>query len=182
MFSPHSKVDRRRLCSVKQSCALLLAGAVLSACSGSTAPSPGTFRAQLTGARVASWSGPSNAGVASSVEFPDQQFAIRMFAPRGDTIQTLGIRCPGEQPPGSGAHTLNPTGADCVGSYSRIVSTLEGGTFVLEIMAASSGNLTIGPSPEGQTTGTFDFSGPLIVGSDSVGTLEVSGAFSAELF
>ena len=159
----------------------LLAWVVLSGCSDSVAPSPGMFRAQLTGARVATLSGPANAGPIFAEEFPELQFTIRMYAPRGDTIQAIVMRCRGDQPPASGDHALDSSGADCIGSYSRIVLTQEGGMILLESAAASSGSLTVRPSQEGQTAGTFTFTGILIVDSDSVGILKVSGEFSAEL-
>ena len=161
--------------------ALLLFGAALSGCSDSAAPSPGMFRAQLSGARVATLSGPSNAGPTFAEDFPELQFTIRMFAPLGDTIQALSIRCRGDQPLPSGEYALDPSGATCIGRYSRVLSTVEGGTTLLEIMTASSGRLTIAPSEAGQTVGTFAFSGTLTADADSVGVLDVSGAFSAEL-
>jgi hypothetical protein len=166
---------------VKQRGALLLLGAVLYGCTDSAAPAAGMFRAQLTGARVGTLSGPANAEQIFTEEFPELQFAIRMHAQRGDTIQALVIRCQGDQPPASGDYALDPSGETCIGSYSRMASTVEGGTIPLETAAASSGILTIGPSQPGQTVGTFTFSGALIVDSDSVGTLEASGTFSADL-
>jgi hypothetical protein len=138
------------------------------------------FRAQLSGARVATLSGASNAGPIFSEESPEAQFAIRMFANRGDTIQALVLRCRGDQPPLPGDYPLGPSGDSCAGSYSRIVSTLEGGLIELERAAASSGVVTIGQSQPGQTAGTFRFRGVLIVEADSVGTLEATGTFSAD--
>jgi hypothetical protein len=48
-------------------------------------------------------------------------------------------------------------------------------------MAASSGTLTIGPSDPGQTAGAFAFTGTLVIDADSVGTLQATGSFSADV-
>ncbi len=163
-------------------CALLLLfGIALNGCSDSAGPSPGSFRAQLTGARAAILAGSSNAQRSFIVEFPDLQFAIGMYAPRGDTIQTLGIRCQGDQPPPPGVHQVDLSGEQCVAHYSRVLSTAEGGSIVLESAEAISGTLTIERSEPGQTAGSFSFLGTLVVGADSVGALRASGSFNADL-
>jgi hypothetical protein len=161
---------------------LLLLGIALNGCSDSEGPSPGIFQAQLTGARVAGLSGSSNAQRSFTLEFPDLQFAIGMYAPRGDTIQTIGIRCQGDQPPALGVHTLDLSGEDCIAGYSRILSPSQGGAIVLESAEAVSGTLTIETSPPDQTAGTFTFRGTMLVDADSVGILLVSGSFSADVF
>lgn len=158
----------------------LLLAVALGACSDAAAPAAGMFRAQLSGARVATLSGASNAETIFSEESPEPQYAIRMFAERGDTVQALVLRCRGDQPPLPGQYPLGPSGERCAGTYSRVVSTLEGGTIVLEFAAASSGVLTIRESQSGQTAGTFGFRGILVVEADSVGTLEATGTFSAD--
>ncbi len=162
----------------RAACWFLGAGLIIG-CSDVTAPAPGMFRAQLSGARVAAMSGPSNAGPIFSEQFPDPQFAIRMFAPQGDTIRVIAIHCPGQEPPARGRYAVNVSESDCLGSYSRVVSTLEGGATVLEQASASSGTVTISSSSEGQTVGTFNFTGILVLGSDSAGSMAASGAFSA---
>jgi hypothetical protein len=140
------------------------------------------FRAQLTGARVAILSGSSNAAPSFTQEFPDLQFAIGMHALRGDTIQTLGIRCQGDQPPAPSVHTLDASGNDCIAGYSRVLSPSQGGAIVLESAAASSGTLTVETSQPGQLIGTFSFRGTMMVDADSVGILQVSGRFNAAVF
>jgi hypothetical protein len=165
---------------MNQPAARLLLGAVLlSGCSESAEPSPGMFRAQLEGVRVATLSGSSNAAPIFTEEFPEPRFTIRMFASQGDTVRAIVIGCPGEQSPPSGTYAVDPSGSSCVGSYSRSISTPEVGAIVLERMTASSGSVRISESGAGQTSGTFDFSGILVVGSDSLGTLDISGLFSA---
>jgi len=160
---------------------LFLVGAVLSGCSEAAAPGAGTFRAQLTGARMGSLSGVSNADQIFAEPFPGPQFAIRMYALRGDTTVVLGLSCPGDQPPTAGQYELDELGEHCIATYSRVLSTSEGGAIVLESMAASSGTLTIGPSDPGQTEGSFAFTGTLVIDADSVGTLRATGSFSADL-
>jgi hypothetical protein len=160
---------------------LLLPVVLLSSCSDSAEPSPGTFRAQLTGARVATLSGSSNADRVSADPYPDLQFAIRMFAEQGNMTQVLVIRCRGDQPPAEGDYTLDPSGEECIGRYSSVLSTPGGGAIVVDSAAASSGTMTIGPSQPGQTAGSFSFSGTLIAGPDTLGTLGASGTFSADL-
>jgi hypothetical protein len=161
---------------------LLLFGIALNSCSDSAGPSPGTFRAQLTGARVASLSGSSNATRSFTQEFPDLQFAVGMYAPRGDTIQTVGIRCQGDQPPAPGVYTLTTSGQDCTAGYSRVLSSSQGGAVVLESAEAISGTLNVETSPPGQVAGTFSFRGTMLVDADSVGILQVSGSFNAQVF
>jgi hypothetical protein len=161
---------------------LLLLGIALNGCSDSEGPSPGMFQAQLTGARVASLSGSSNAARSFTQEFPDLQFAIGMYAPRGDTVQTLGIRCEGDQPPVLGVHTFDASEEDCIAGYSRVLSPSQGGVIVLESAEATSGTLTIETSQPGQLAGTFSFRGTMLVDADSVGILQVFGSFSANVF
>ena len=103
-----------------------------------------------------------------------------MFAPRGDTVEVLVIRCAGDQPPSAGEYPLDMSGESCIASYSLVLSTEDGAT-LLETMAASSGMLTIGASEPGQTAGSFRFSGTLVGDSASVGTLQAVGVFSADL-
>ena len=161
--------------------ALFLAGAVLSGCSDPAAPAAGTFRAQLRGVRLGTLSGFSNADRIFAEPFPGPQFAIRMYAVRGDTTIVLGLSCPGDQAPSAGKYQLDESGEHCVATYARIRSSAESGDAVLERMSASSGTLTIGPSDPGQTEGSFGFSGTLVSGADSVGSLHATGVFSADL-
>jgi hypothetical protein len=165
---------------MKTRTACSLSGAILIVgCSEGTGPSPGVFRAQLSGARVAAMSGASNAGVIYTVDFPDARFAIRMFAQRGDTVRVITILCPGEEPPAPGTYAVTASVSDCPGTYSRVVFPVEGGTIILEQASASSGSVTISASSGDQTVGTFTFTGILVVGTDSVGTVAASGEFSA---
>ena len=161
--------------------ALLLTGALLIGCSDAAAPGAGTFRARLTGARLETLSGVSNADQIFAEPFPGPQFAIRMYALRGDTTVVLVLRCPGDGPPDAGEYQLDESDEHCIATYARVLSTAEGAAIVLESMAASSGTLTIGASDPGQTQGSFVFSGVLVSDADSMGTLHASGAFSADV-
>ncbi len=153
-------------------------------CSDATAPAPGTFRARLTGARLASLSGTSNASAITTEALPGWVFAIRMFDGQGDTLRSISIQCPGQEPPAPGTYAIdtvvNFSEPDCLGGYGRLISTLEG-TTILELASASSGRVTINASSTDQLEGTFNFSGMLVVGLDSVGTVAASGTFSAVL-
>jgi hypothetical protein len=124
-------------------------------------------------------SGVSNAGAIYTVEFPEARFAIRMFAEQGDTVRVITILCPGPEPPAPGTYAVTTSEPDCPGTYSRVVFPPEGGTIILEQASASSGSVTISTSSGDQTVGTFTFSGILVVGSDSVGTVAASGEFNA---
>jgi hypothetical protein len=158
---------------------MLLGASVMLGCSDATGPAPGTFRAGLSGALSLGLSGASNAGLIYTEEVPYAQFAIRMYAGQGDNILAIALVCPGEGSPAPGKYPVSSSQGDCVGSYSRIVSTLEDGTLVREHVSASSGSLTISRSTESETAGTFNFKGVLVLGSDSVGTVAASGSFSA---
>lgn len=161
---------------------LLLLAVTEGACSNATAPSPGLFQAQLSGARIATLSGSAIGEVNYTEAFPELQFVIRMHASHGDTLQSIGIRCLGNQPPALGIHTINLAGSDCIAAYGRILLSSQPGTVVLESADAVSGTLTIEASPAGQTVGTFTFRGTMHVDADSVGILRASGSFSADLF
>jgi hypothetical protein len=133
--------------------ACLLAGATfLFACSDGTGPSSGTFRAQLSGAHVATLSGPSNARAFATEESPDPRFAISMFAFQGDTIRSLSVSCPGQEPPEPGTYSVGESESACHGSYVRLLSTPENGTIIL------SGTLIVGESPAGVMGATGSFS------------------------
>jgi hypothetical protein len=160
--------------------ARLVAGAtLLFACSDGTGPSSGTFRAQLSGALVAALSGPSNARAFTTEESADPRFAISMFAPQGDTIRSLSVDCPGQEPPEPGTYSVGESESACHGSYVRLLSTLENGTIIFERLSASSGVVRISAVEQGLTTGTFQFSGTLVVGESPAGTMGASGSFSA---
>jgi hypothetical protein len=60
----------------------------------------------------------------------------------------------------------------------RLLSTLDG-TIIFERLAASSGAVRISAVEQGQTAGTFDFSGTLVVGESPAGVMGASGSFSA---
>jgi hypothetical protein len=130
---------------------------------------------------VLALSGPSYARPFFAEQFPTERFGLSMPAARGDTLLAVGIHCPGHEVPAPGTYTVDASGAQCMGGYSRISSTSQAGTTVLEQASASSGRVTFAAASAGQVVGTFEFSGVLVEGTDSVGTLGVSGAFSAEL-
>ena len=160
--------------------ARIIAGATfLFACSDGTGPSPGTFRAQLSGAHVAALSGPSNARAFATEESPDPRFVINMFAPQGDTIRFLSVGCPGQEPPEPGTYSVGESASACHGSYVRLLSTLENGTIIFERLSASSGVVRISAVEQGLTTGSFDFSATLVVGESPAGVMGASGSFSA---
>jgi hypothetical protein len=161
----------------------LIAGAalVLGCSDAATSPADGSFRAQLGGARMLSLSGSSIARSFFVEEFPTERFGISMFSPQGDTLRTIGIHCPGHEVPAPGTYTVDASGSQCMGGYSRIASTSQAGTVVLAQARASSGRVTFTAAGAGQAVGTFELSGVLVEGTDSVGTLGVSGAFSADL-
>jgi hypothetical protein len=156
---------------------LLLAG-----CSDAAAPGPGSFHARLSGVRMTTLSGESGASPFFGVEYPDARFAIRMFDQGGGEVRALVLHCPGETPPPAGAYAVSTAVADCAGSYSRVRTTVEGEISVLETMQASSGQLTVNAVDGGEVTGSFNFQGTLVVGSDSGGRLLATGAFSSTTF
>ena len=90
-------------------------------CSDGTGPAPGTFQARLSGAVSLGLSGTSNAGLISTEELPNPQFAIRMYAGEGDTIRAIALTCPGQGPPAPGRYLVRSSETDCRGNYSRIV-------------------------------------------------------------
>jgi hypothetical protein len=128
---------------------------------------------------VAALSGVSNANAFGTEESPAPRFHIAMYAPQGDTLRTLSVDCPGQEPPEPGTYSLGESESDCHGHYGRQLSTSENGTIIFESLSASSGVVRITAVEQGLTTGTFDFSGTLIIGESSAGVLGASGSFSA---
>jgi hypothetical protein len=160
---------------------LWLLGITLNGCSDATTPPAGLFHAQLTGARTGGLSGSAIAEKTFTEAFPDLHFGLRMHASLADTVQTIGIRCLGDQPPALGIHTIDLAGVECIATYSRVLLTSQPGTVAPERAEGVTGTLTIAVSPAGQTAGTFTFRGTLRVDSDSVGIVTASGSFSADL-
>jgi hypothetical protein len=158
----------------------LLFALTLSGCSDSAAPTPSAFSAQLSGARAAPLGGVAIAEVSFVEEYPDHRFVIRMHASTGDTLHTIALRCRGDEPPEPGSHTLNPSGDDCLGTYSRLFQPIQGSVILLDGAEAASGQVTVGPPEADQVPGAFSFSGHLVQDGDTLGTVQVSGSFSAE--
>jgi len=160
---------------------LLVLAVVSSGCSDSTAPAQGTFRAQLTGTRVANLSGSALAERNFAEDIPPGlHFVIRMHAVRGDTVHTIAIRCLGDDPPAAGAHTIDPAGEECIAMYTLVLMTLEGGAVLLERADGAEGTVTIETS-QGAPAGFFSFQGTLLENATPVGTVTASGSFSADL-
>jgi hypothetical protein len=109
----------------------------------------------------------------------DGHFAIRMFAPRADTLHSMNIDCPGLGPPAPGTYAIGAEPEGCRGGYVRLVSAMSGGTTAPERMSASSGHVTITVSTDGQLVGTFRFEGVLVVDPDTLGPLTAAGTFNA---
>ena len=149
--------------------------------SGPTGPAVGRFQAQLSGALNAVLSGSSNGGAFSTEEAPDGRFAIRMFAPQADTLRSVNIDCPGLVRPEPGTYAIGSGPEGCRGAYGRLFSSMSGGTIVLEHMSATSGQVTVTASSDGQLGGTFRFEGSFVVGPDTLGTVTASGTFNAAL-
>jgi hypothetical protein len=151
------------------------------ACSDSSGPSPDSFRAQLRGARTATLSGAALTDHNFVQEYPDHHFVIRMHAEAGDTVQTIALRCRGDDPPAPGSHSLGSSADEvCIATYSRIVVPPEGGATILGLAGAASGELNLESPENDQLPGVFAFSGLLVAEGDTVGTLQVSGSFSAD--
>jgi hypothetical protein len=104
-----------------------------------------------------------------------------MHAEAGDTVQTIALRCRGDDPPAPGSHSLGSSAdEDCIATYSRIVVPPEGGATILGLAGAASGELNLESPENDQLPGVFAFSGLLVAEGDTVGTLQVSGSFSAD--
>jgi hypothetical protein len=69
----------------------------------------------------------------------------------------------------------------CRGAYGRLFSSVSAGTIVLEHLSASSGQVVITVSTDGQLAGTFRFDGILVADPDTVGPVTAYGAFNAVL-
>jgi hypothetical protein len=102
-----------------------------------------------------------------------------MHAESGDTVRTIAFRCPGQSAPAVGTYELSLSGEGCYGWYNRVLVDEGGRPTILEEADATSGQLTI-ESPGGdQLSGTFSFSGQLLEAGETIGTVQVSGSFSA---
>ncbi|MGH3846388.1 MAG: hypothetical protein ACRDS0_33975, partial [Pseudonocardiaceae bacterium] len=153
---------------------------LLPGCSG-TEPDgvdAGSFRARLAGAAAGSLAGPSSAGVVYTEETPDGLFTIRMYQPEGSVTRAITVGCPGMAAPAPGSHSLDPAVEGCVGRYTRF--TLEPTLELLEEVEATEGTVRLQQqSADGRMVGTFEFSGVLVRGTDSLGAVQASGSFNA---
>ena len=127
MSPRHGGLPARLIPSRCPAAGMLLGAVVMLGCSDGTGPAPGTFQARLSGAISFGLSGTSNAGLISTEELPNPQFAIRMYAGEGDTIRAIALTCPGQGPPAPGRYLVRSSETDCRGNYSRIVSSLRMG-------------------------------------------------------
>ena len=157
-----------------------LGSVLLLGCSESTAPAAGQFQARLSGAGAAILAGASNARSFFTEADPDgARFGINMFAGANDTLRSISISCPGEEPPAPGTYPLSTGPEGCRGGYVRLTSTQSAGTVILEQASSSSGSVTITASSDAEVAGRFGFEGELVVGTEPAGTVSVSGAFNA---
>src|SRR5688572_22576873 len=103
---------------------------------------PGTFTARLSGARTEALSGSAVAGVV----FFEQgvNYTISMLD-QGDEFVFLTVRCPGEEAPAPGNHSLGTTESDCAASYRR---TVEDPFTTIEQADAVSGSLVVRESDQ----------------------------------
>ncbi len=150
----------------------------LTSCSDSSGPTPGSFRAQVSGAHTAVLSGVALAEIAFG-EHQDHSYTIRMHAESGDTVRTVAFHCRGEAAPAAGTYELSLSGEGCYARYNRVLVDEGGSAVILEQADATIGQLTVETSTGDQLPGTFSFSGPLVEGADEIGTVQVTGHFSA---
>ena len=179
---PHSPVEMRIMCL--RAAGLVWATVLALGCSdgsGPTPPTAGRFQAHLSGALNTTLSGTSNVGAFATEDFPDGRFAIRMYAPQADTLRSVNIDCPGLARPETGSYAIASGMEGCRGAYGRLFSSVSAGTIVLEHLSASSGQVVITVSTDGQLAGTFRFDGILVADPDTVGPVTASGAFNAVL-
>jgi hypothetical protein len=165
--------DRSLLMKRTVKLVLVLAAA---GCSGTEPSDPGTFVAHLTGAASQQLTGESHAGVVYTEDNPEGQFTISMFHNEGNVTRSISITCVGLAAPSPGSHSLTPVVERCVGRYTRF--TLNPFT-TIEAMESSEGTLLVRRSDETGVEGTFSFSGILVQGTDSLGSVEASGSFNA---
>ena len=143
-------------------------------CSENNELDPGTFIAQLSGARTEALSGSASAGVVFSNQGPS--YTINMVD-QGDELVFLTVRCPGEEAPAPGNHPLGTPESDCSATYRRTV----GDPFTtIEEADAVSGLLVVRESERGVIAGALDLTGPLVRGETQEGDLNASATFDAE--
>jgi hypothetical protein len=150
---------------------------LLPGCSEPEELDAGTFQARLAGATAASLAGESSAGLVFTEETPDGQFTIRMVQAEGSVSRLIIVACSGTTAPPPGSHALDPNVEGCIGRYTRF--TLEPSLEILEEVESTEGTVRLQQSSDTRTAGTFEFSGVLVRGADSLGTVQASGSFNA---
>jgi hypothetical protein len=152
---------------------------LLPGCSEPTGIDAGSFQARLVGAAAGSLAGSSSAGVIYAEEFPNGQFTIRMYQVEGTAVtRSITVGCPGMTAPPPGPHSLDPAVEGCIGRYTRL--DLDSTIVVLEEAESTEGTVRLQQqSADGRMVGTFEFSGVLVQGKDSLGTVQASGSFNA---
>ena len=148
-------------------------------CSDGTAPAlppNGLFTAGLTGARNLQLVGTASAGLIF-IE-TGTEYSVRMFDSHLGELRGVSIRCPGEAVPAVGLHELGP-GADCQGRYTRAIPSPDIGLVFAEVAVADAGSFTVTKATDEELGGRFTFHGELVVGTDSMGSVTVTGTFRA---
>ena len=158
---------------VRRAGAVLLLGFV-PACSENNELDPGTFTAQLSGARTEALMGSAVAGVVYSEQ--GVSYTISMLD-QGEESVFLTVFCPGEEAPAAGTHPLGTTESMCSASYRR---TVDDPFTTVEQADAVSGSLVVRASERGAIAGSLNFSGPLLAAEAQKGELNGSATFDAE--
>jgi hypothetical protein len=143
-------------------------------CSDGTEPAippGGLFTAGLTGARNLQLTGSAFAGVIF-VE-TGIEYIVRMVEAGSGQPRLVAIVCQGEAVPEVGTHPLGPE-EECLGRYVR-----SPGLPTTELAESATGSFTVTTQTDQELSGRFRFSGDLVVGADSVGSLTVTGTFRA---
>jgi hypothetical protein len=143
-------------------------------CSDGTEPAVppgGLFTARLIGARSLQLTGSAFAGTIF-VE-TGTEYVVRMVDTGGGEVRLVGIVCQGEAVPQVGTHALGPQ-EECSGRYTQ-----SPGLATAEVAESATGSFTVTTKTDQELAGGFMFNGDLVVGTDSVGSLTVTGTFRA---
>ena len=156
---------------------LALFASVVGCADEPTGPAVGEFTASMSGASTMQLEGNSFATRVFSEAWPTGRYTVTMSNPAQGGNHLILIECPDSNPLQIRTYTLGASDEACRGVYRRISTA--GDLVLLDEAISHEGTLTVTGMNASSIVGMFDFTGPLREGTQTVGSVTVSGSFVA---
>ena len=160
----------------------LLLTAAIAACDGEpTGSIDADFSATVRGARTLNLSGDAWATRVYAEIYPTGRHSIVLSSTVQDGRgRPIILDCPEDVILQVRTHTLGTDIAGCRAFYRLVETDPVEGPVAIEEAVSTTGTIKISRVTATQISGTFQFSGPLEAGDQNLGTVNVSGDFTAE--